>query len=90
MKIDLSGQRERIVLSLVQAGRFASADDVIDEALRLVEQHNPGPEGAPGAERTGRQLENLRRLGHKLDAMPPAADTDEQSNRDHDRILYGQ
>jgi Arc/MetJ-type ribon-helix-helix transcriptional regulator len=42
MTINLSGQRERIILSLMQAGKFASADEVIDEALRLVEQRYEG------------------------------------------------
>ena len=36
------------------------------------------------------QLENLRQLGRKLDAMPSAAVADGLTNRDHDRILYGQ
>ena len=46
MTIDLSGQRERIVLSLMQAGKFASADEVIDEALRLVEERYQGQASA--------------------------------------------
>ena len=37
MTIHLSGQREQLILSLLQAGKFTSADEVIDEALRLVE-----------------------------------------------------
>ena len=36
MSIDFSGERERFVRSLVQRGRFASEDEVIDEALRLL------------------------------------------------------
>ncbi len=88
MTINLSGQREEIVLSLLQAGKFATAEEVIDEALRLVEQRYQG-EQAEDAARTRQQLENLRRLGQKLDAMPTAAVADGLSNRDHDRILYG-
>lgn len=84
MTIHLSGPREQIVLSLLQAGKFSSADEVIDEALRLVGQRYQEPN-----ERTGQQLENLRRLGRKMDAMPAAAVTDVLTNRDHDRILYG-
>lgn len=82
--IDLSEQPERIVPSLVEAGRFSSADEVIDEALRLV-----GEVYRQADERTADQLENLRRLGEKLDAMPVAAVTDALTNRDHDRMLYG-
>jgi Arc/MetJ-type ribon-helix-helix transcriptional regulator len=90
MTINLSGQREQIVLSLLQAGKFATADEVIDEALRLVGQRYQELGEADDSGRTGQQLENLRRLGEKLDAMPTAAVTDGLSNRDHDRILYGQ
>ena len=90
MTINLSGQREQLVLSLLQAGKFASADEVIDEALRLVGQRYQGLGEADGSDRTGQQLENLRQLGRKLDAMPSAAVADGLTNRDHDRILYGQ
>ncbi len=38
MTIHLSGDREQIVRSLMQGGRFASEDEVIDEALRLLRQ----------------------------------------------------
>ena len=38
MTIQLSGDREQIVRSLMQGGRFASEDEVIDEALRLLRQ----------------------------------------------------
>ena len=98
MTIHLSGQREQLILSLLQAGKFASADAVIDEALRLIEQRYQelgqreepaGRSEAGGISRTVRQLDNLKRLGRKLDAMPTAVVADGLSNRDHDRILYG-
>jgi antitoxin ParD1/3/4 len=38
MIIHLSGEREQLVRSFVQGGRFASEDEVIDEALRLLRQ----------------------------------------------------
>jgi len=68
----------------MEAGKFSSVDEVIDEALSLVEKRY-----LQADERTGQQLENLRRLGRKLDAMPVAAVADGLTNRDHDRILYG-
>ena len=37
MTIHLSGRREQVILSLLGAGKFSSSDEVIDEALRLVE-----------------------------------------------------
>jgi Arc/MetJ-type ribon-helix-helix transcriptional regulator len=100
MTIHLSEQREQLILTLLRAGKFASADDVIDEGLRLVEQRLQGsgetkesPSGAPAGQtddRTAQQLRNLRRLGQKLDAMPTVAMADGLSNRDHDRMIYGQ
>jgi Arc/MetJ-type ribon-helix-helix transcriptional regulator len=100
MTIHLSEQREQLILSLLRAGKFASADDVIDEGLRLVEQRlqesgetreSPMSGAAGGTDdRAAQQLGNLKRLGLKLDAMPTAAITDGLSNRDHDRMIYGQ
>jgi Arc/MetJ-type ribon-helix-helix transcriptional regulator len=99
MTIHLSGSREQLVVSLLQAGKFASTEEVIDEGLRLVEERYTKPEvtseSAVGREtdeslaRTARQLASLRGLSQKLDAMPAAATADGLSNRDHDRILYG-
>jgi antitoxin ParD1/3/4 len=40
MVIHLSEERERIVRSFVEDGRFASEDEVIDEALRLLEERD--------------------------------------------------
>ena len=99
MTIHLSGRREQVVLSLLRSGKFASADEVLDQALRLVDQRDSEPDEAKGpvsgitpaaSARTDRQRESLRRLGRKLDAMPVAAVEDGLSNRDHDQMLYGQ
>jgi antitoxin ParD1/3/4 len=40
MVIHLSEERQQIVRSLVQDGRFASEDEVIGEALRLLQEHD--------------------------------------------------
>jgi antitoxin ParD1/3/4 len=39
MMIQLSEEREQIVRSLMQDGGFASEDEVIDTALRLLQEH---------------------------------------------------
>ncbi len=57
---------------------------MIDEALRLI-----GERYQRANKRTGQQLENLKRLGEKLDAMPVATVTDGLTNRNHDQMLYG-
>ncbi len=84
MTIHLSGIGEQIVLSLLEAGTSSSADDVVDEALRLVTQRYQHADHM-----TDQQLENLRLLSRKLDAMPVTPVTDGLTNRDHDRLLYG-
>ena len=100
MTIHLSEQREQLILSLVRAGKFASADEVVDEGLRLVEQRlrESGEKNQAASsstddhtdDRASLQRRNLNRLGQRLDAMPVAAIVDGLSNRDHDRMLYGQ
>jgi antitoxin ParD1/3/4 len=40
MTIQLSGDREQLVRSLVEGGQFASEDEVIDEALRLLQERD--------------------------------------------------
>lgn len=40
MTIHLSGDREQIVRALIQDGRFGSEDEVIDEALRLLQERD--------------------------------------------------
>ena len=38
MSINLSGDREQIIRSFIQDGRFASEDEVIDAALQLLQE----------------------------------------------------
>jgi antitoxin ParD1/3/4 len=40
MTIHLSSEREQFVRSLVQAGQYATEDEVIAEALQLLEERN--------------------------------------------------
>ena len=40
MTIHLSGAREEIVRSFIEDGRFTSEDEVIDEALRLLQERD--------------------------------------------------
>ena len=40
MTIQLSGQREQLVRSLMQGGQFASEDEVIDAALQLLQERD--------------------------------------------------
>lgn len=40
MSIQLSGEREQLVRSLVQGGGYTSEDEVIDEALRLLQERD--------------------------------------------------
>src|SRR4051812_38200157 len=99
MTIQLSAHSEQLILSLLHAGKFASSDEVIEEALRLVEERYQQSDQARGqarcsnthisADPTVQQQGTLSKLLQKLDAMPTVAVSDGLSNRDHDRILYG-
>jgi len=40
MTIHLSERREQFIRDLVQSGRYASEDEVIDEALQLLEERD--------------------------------------------------
>jgi len=40
MIVDLSGEREQFVRSLIQGGQYASEDEVIAEALRLLQERD--------------------------------------------------
>ena len=40
MSIQLTGEREQIIRSFIQDGRFSSEDEVIDEALRLLQERD--------------------------------------------------
>jgi antitoxin ParD1/3/4 len=40
MTIHLSGDREQLVRALIQSGRYASEDEVIDQALRLLQERD--------------------------------------------------
>jgi Arc/MetJ-type ribon-helix-helix transcriptional regulator len=99
MTIHLSSEREELVRALLEAGKFASADEVIDEALRLVgeryhesapTEQTARPRDSVPIERASERLESIRALSRKFESMPTAAVTDGLTNRDHDRILYGQ
>lgn len=85
MTIHLSSDNEQLILSLLSEGRFASSDELIEEALRLVRQRCQDAESVPDS---SRRLENLNQLCDKLDALPVASFADGLTNRDHDRILY--
>jgi putative addiction module CopG family antidote len=59
MTIHLPEELERYILGQVQTGRFASADDAIAEAVRLLQQRGQ-EEAAPGGALTEEEWE--RRL----------------------------
>jgi antitoxin ParD1/3/4 len=40
MTIHLSGDREQLVRALIQSGQYASEDEVIDQALRLLQERD--------------------------------------------------
>ena len=47
MNVHLTPELEQLVQSKVQSGRFHSASDVVQEALRLLERHDEAREAGP-------------------------------------------
>jgi len=57
MTIELSGQREQLILSLLRTGKFTSPNEVVDEGLRLVESMvRPIRPYRPGSSRRPRMV----------------------------------
>jgi antitoxin ParD1/3/4 len=87
MIIHLSGDRERFVRSLVQGGRYASEDEVIDEALRLLEEQHlkqagdrrrveallvEGLDSGPSTPMTSQDWDEVEREGQRIIAARKA------------------
>jgi hypothetical protein len=81
MTITLTPEIEQGLIE--QAGKLGTSPEAL--AIETLRQKF----AAPPADRTRQQIENLRRLCQKLDALPTAPLSDGLTNRDHDRILYG-
>ena len=46
MNVHISEHWQRFIQDEIQSGRFASADQMIDEALRLLKEHDQAPAGS--------------------------------------------
>ena len=46
MNVHISEHWQRFIQHEIQSGRFASADQMIDEALRLLKEHDQAPVGS--------------------------------------------
>ncbi len=81
MTINLSKNREQFIRSLVQGGRYASEEDVIEEALRLLEEQDlqlarekqrvellllEGLDSGPSTPMTAIDWDNIEREGKRL------------------------
>ena len=67
MKICLSDDREQFVRSLVQTGQYASEDEVVDAALRLLQECD---DQAREAERTSPRDRDRHRSGRPWRTRP--------------------
>jgi antitoxin ParD1/3/4 len=90
MTIHLSGDREQFVHSLVQSGRYASESEVLEEALRLLEQRDlhdaerkkrvealliDGLDSGPSAPMTAEDWDEIEREGQRIIASRKARKT---------------
>ncbi len=90
MTIHLSESREQFVRSLVQGGRYASEEEVIEAALRLLEQHDrkqsrktkrvetlliEGLESGPSTPMTSEDWDDIEREGQRIIATRKGHDS---------------
>jgi len=91
MTIHLSEGGERFVRSVVRDGRYASEAEVVDEALRLLEQHDQNAKEAqpeeiiPQRKRIWEVAEELRKSIPDEEWAKLPVDGAEQ----HDHYIYG-
>jgi putative addiction module CopG family antidote len=79
MTIHLPEHREEFVRSLVRGGEYASESEVIDEALRLLEQRSRG--GAGDATMTPDELNRRLLADGLMSRLPdPADDIDDEAD----------
>jgi putative addiction module CopG family antidote len=73
VNIDISDRWESFIRSQVQAGRFASESEMLDEALRLLQQRDEGGATAPTARKamTEEELEQELIESGFLGSVPP-------------------
>lgn len=90
MTIHLSESREQFVRSLVQGGRYASEEEVIEAALHLLEQHDrkqsrktkrvetlliEGLESGPSTPMTSEDWDDIEREGQRIIATRKGHDS---------------
>jgi putative addiction module CopG family antidote len=73
MNVNLSEEARRIVRSGVESGRFRTEGDVLDAALRLLEQQGHDPEES-AAGMTEDEFERTLLEAGLLTSIPPPAD----------------
>ncbi|HMO26776.1 MAG TPA: type II toxin-antitoxin system ParD family antitoxin [Tepidisphaeraceae bacterium] len=79
MKLELSSEVERQIADRLQSGRYASASDVIEAALRSLEQHEQRGDFAPGE--WDRLLAEAEASGEPVDAATVFADLRDPNRR---------
>ena len=90
MTINLSGEREQFIHSLVHGGRYASEDEVIEEALRLLQERDvqrtvekeriealliEGLDSGPSTPMTSQDWDEIEHEGQRLVAARKARKT---------------
>jgi putative addiction module CopG family antidote len=82
MIVNLSDTGEPVIRSQVQAGRYASAGEVLDEALRLLKQRDESQTAEPPARKalTEEELEQELIESGFLGSVPPRDSTPPHGN----------
>ncbi len=94
--MDLNGlpaDLEQFVQQEIADGRFASVEEVVSAALRMMCEHQSQTNGQASqlsVRQSDPKLATLKELVRELEALPVARPDDGFSVRDHDKLLYGQ
>jgi Arc/MetJ-type ribon-helix-helix transcriptional regulator len=88
MDIQLSPDAQRFIEAQLQLGKYRSVAEVIDA---LVEEKTASTSAVANLEAlTAKQRQRLLDLVEECEALALAPPLDGLTNRDHDRILYGE
>jgi Arc/MetJ-type ribon-helix-helix transcriptional regulator len=87
MDIQLSPEVQRFIEAQLRLGLHHSPAEVIEA---LVQEKRGGQTCAAPEDLAARQRENILRVLEECEAISPASPKDSFSNREHDRLLYGE
>jgi putative addiction module CopG family antidote len=87
MEIQLSAEALSFIESQVREGLYGSASEVIEALVQ--EKQGSQPASAPPSQ-AARQRQKILQVIEECASLSPAVPGNQFSNREHDRVLYGE